>query len=113
MPLREQRLRQNLEEHQRRFTRIGSECNYSGSCQCRLALCDEKNNLVRSLSGVGTTGFHSLSWDLKINEVAPVPARGKAKPAPTPAALKYASKGKYKVKFINGSDSSETTVDIK
>ncbi len=81
--------------------------------EVKVEVYDEKNNLVRSLNGDGTTGFHSLSWDLKINEVAPVPAKGKAKPAPTPATLKYAGKGKYKVKFINGADSSETTVEIK
>ncbi len=74
---------------------------------------DEKNNLVRSLRGAGTVGFHSLSWDVKINEVAPVPAKGKAKPAPSSTVLKYAAKGKYKVKFVNGADSSEVSVEIK
>jgi hypothetical protein len=74
---------------------------------------DEKNNVVRALNGLGSTGFHSLTWDLKINEVAPVPTKGKAKPAVVPAPLKYAGKGKYKVKFINGTESSETTIEIK
>ena len=83
------------------------------AAEVKVEVYDEKNNVVRSLSGVGTTGFHSITWDLKINDVAPVSAKGKAKPATTPATLKYAGKGKYKVKFIHAPDSSETTVEIK
>ena len=74
---------------------------------------DEKNNLVRTLSSTGSSGFHSVSWDLKINEVAPAPAKGKAKPAATTAALKYAGKGKYKIKLTNGAESSEVTFEVK
>jgi hypothetical protein len=74
---------------------------------------DEKNNLVRSLSGTGSIGFHSLAWDLKVNDIVPAPAKGKAKPTPTAPALKYVAKGKYKVKFINGTENSEVTVEVK
>jgi photosystem II stability/assembly factor-like uncharacterized protein len=75
---------------------------------------DEKNNLVRTLSSTGAAGFHSVSWDVKINEVAPAPAKGKAKPAATTtAALKYAGKGKYKIKLTNGAESSEVTFEVK
>jgi photosystem II stability/assembly factor-like uncharacterized protein len=74
---------------------------------------DEKNNLIRSLTGSGVAGFHSLRWDLQVNEVAPPVAKGKTKPTPAPAALKYVSKGKYKVKFMNGAESSEVTVEVK
>lgn len=74
---------------------------------------DEKNNLVRSLSGIGTPGFHSLTWDLKVNNVAPAPPKGKTKPTPAAAGLKYVVKGKYKVKFINGTENSEVTVEVK
>lgn len=74
---------------------------------------DEKNNLVRTLTGTGVVGFHSLSWDLKINEVAPAPTKGKAKPTATTSALKYAGKGKYKIKFTNGAESSEVTFEVK
>ncbi|MEY4930548.1 MAG: hypothetical protein RI909_1272 [Bacteroidota bacterium] len=81
--------------------------------EVKVEVYDEKNNLVRTLSGIGTTGFHSITWDVKINEVAATPAKGKAKPAAVSSALKYAGKGKYKMKLINGSDSSETTVEIK
>ncbi len=83
------------------------------AAEVKAEVYDEKNNLVRTLRGVGTVGFHSLSWDVKISEVAPVPAKGKAKPAPASTVLKYADKGKYKVKFVSGADSSEVNVEIK
>ncbi|MBX2915015.1 MAG: glycosyl hydrolase [Cyclobacteriaceae bacterium] len=76
-------------------------------------ILDEKNNVVRTLSTTGAAGFHSVNWDLKINEVAAAPAKGKTKPAPTTTALKYAGKGKYKIKFINGTESSEITFEVK
>ncbi len=75
---------------------------------------DEKKNLVRKLTTSGTTGFQTFTWDIKVNDVLTAPAKAKAKsPAPTEPALKYASKGKYTVKFLNGSDSSEVVVEIR
>lgn len=81
--------------------------------EVKVEVYDEKNNLVRSLNANGASGFHSLSWDIKINEQASPPAKGKAKPAPVTKTLKYAGKGKYKLKFMSGADSSETSVEIK
>lgn len=75
----------------------------------RVEVLDEKNNVVRALSGKGEVGFHTLSWDLQVEEVV-VAAKGKAKPAPT---LKYASKGKYKLKFTNGAAVSEVVMEVK
>ena len=77
---------------------------------------DEKKALVRKLTTKGTAGFHTLTWDLKIAELTKAPAAKKGKGAQsavTPATLKYAGKGKYTLKFINGTDSSEVTVEIK
>jgi photosystem II stability/assembly factor-like uncharacterized protein len=74
---------------------------------------DEKNNLVQTLTGVGSTGFHSLAWDLKVNEVAPTPVKGKTKSVPAPSETKYVAKGKYKIKFSNGAESSEVTLEVK
>jgi hypothetical protein len=76
---------------------------------------DEKKAVVRKLTTKGTAGFHTLTWDLKIAEAAKAPAakKGKGAPAVTPPTLKYAGKGKYTLKFINGTDSSEVTVEIK
>jgi len=76
-------------------------------------ILDEKSNVVRTLTATGAAGFHSVSWDLKINEVVAAPAKGKTKPAATTPVLKYAGKGKYKIKFINGSESSEITFEVK
>jgi photosystem II stability/assembly factor-like uncharacterized protein len=81
--------------------------------EIKVEIYDEKNNLVRSLNTNGTLGFHSLSWDIKINEQVPPPIKGKTKPAPVTKTLKYAGKGKYKLKFINGAESSETALEIK
>jgi len=79
----------------------------------KVEVYDEKNNLVRTLTGIGSAGFHSLVWDLKINEVASAPAKGKSKSAAAITTLKYATKGKYKLKFINGSENSEVTLEVK
>jgi hypothetical protein len=81
--------------------------------EIKVEVYDEKNELVRSLNAQGTPGFHSLSWDVKINEQAPPPAKGKTKSAPATKTLKFAGKGKYKLKFINETESSETLVEIK
>lgn len=73
---------------------------------------NEKNTLVRKLSTSGSAGFNSFSWDLKIQAAANAPkGKGKAT-APSPATT-YASKGKYKIKLINGTETSETTLEIK
>jgi hypothetical protein len=74
---------------------------------------DDKNNLVQTLSSVGSMGFHSLTWNLKVNEITPAPAKAKTKPAPTASATKYVAKGKYKIKFSNGAESSEVTLEVK
>ncbi|MBX2956577.1 MAG: glycosyl hydrolase [Cyclobacteriaceae bacterium] len=77
---------------------------------------DEKKNLVRKLTASGSAGFQTFTWDVKVNEVAAAPAKGKGKskaPAPTEPTLKYAEKGKYTIKFVNGGDSSEVVVEIR
>jgi photosystem II stability/assembly factor-like uncharacterized protein len=73
---------------------------------------DEKNNLVRKLKASGVPGFHSLSWDVKVQEAAPQ-KKTKGKPAEPAGHRKYAAKGKYKFKFINGAETSEVTLEIK
>lgn len=78
---------------------------------------NEKNVLVRKLSADGSLGFHIFTWDLK---VADLPAqqetnsRKRKKPVTElPTVLKYAAKGRYKLKFINGSEISETDITLK
>lgn len=83
------------------------------AAEVKVEIFDEKNNLVRTLNAIGAAGFHSFTWDLKINEPAPAPAKGKTKAEPVSSKAKFAGKGKYKLKFSNGAESSETTVEVK
>lgn len=75
----------------------------------KVEILDEKNNVLRTLSAKGEVGFHTLTWDLQVEEQAPA-AKGKAKPALT---RKYAAKGKYKFKFTNGAAVSEVVLEVK
>lgn len=74
---------------------------------------NDKNVLLRKTSCSGEAGFQTFTWDVKIQEVLTA-KKGKAntKSVSTPQ-LTYASKGKYKIKFVNGSEAAETTLDIK
>lgn len=75
---------------------------------------DEKKTLVRKLTTTGTTGFQTFSWDVKVAEAVSAPAKAKAKtPVITEPVLKYAGKGKYTMKFINGAESNEVVIEIK
>jgi Uncharacterized protein related to plant photosystem II stability/assembly factor len=73
-------------------------------------ILDDKNNVVRTLEGSGSAGFNFLSWDVKIMTPA---ATEKGKKTTAPPSLKYAAKGKYKIKLSNGSESSEVSFEIK
>jgi len=81
--------------------------------EVKVEIYDEKNNLVRSMKTDGSKGFHSLSWDVKIHEAIPPQPKSKIKTTTVSSSLKYAGKGSYKVKFINGTESNETTIEIK
>ncbi len=82
--------------------------------QVNVEVYDEKKNLVRQLSTTGTAGFNTFTWDVKVTESAPVTPKGKSKnPAPAPSTLNYAGKGKYTVRFKNGTESSEVVVEIR
>lgn len=77
-----------------------------------LEIYDEKNALVRKLKASGTVGFNSISWDLRIERPAPTPAKKKKDGVPA-AATVYAEKGKYRLKFINGAETAEATLEVK
>jgi photosystem II stability/assembly factor-like uncharacterized protein len=81
------------------------------SADLTVEIYNEKNDLVRKLNTSGTTGFHSLSWDVKLQEASQKKTKGK--PAEPSGELKYAAKGKYKFKFLNGTESSDVTLEIK
>ena len=73
---------------------------------------DEKDNRINKLSAPGTKGFHSLRWNLKANSVKTEKVKGKEKQTVT-NVQEYVGKGKYKLKFINGSESSEINLEVK
>jgi photosystem II stability/assembly factor-like uncharacterized protein len=83
--------------------------------QIKVEVYDEKKVLIRQMTGSGAAGFQTFNWDVKVNEaLQPAPQKGKAKAQGAAApALKYAEKGKYTIKFSNGTDSSEVQVEIK
>ncbi len=77
-------------------------------------ILDEKNIIVRRLTTSGAVGFHTLNWDVRLSPPVPASAKSKAKAATVSAAeMKFAQKGKYKVKFVNETESSEVTVEVK
>ncbi len=76
----------------------------------KVEVYDEKNNLVRSLTTTGNRGFQTWAWDVKINEAKKTPPKKGVSETPQ---MVFAPKGKYKVKFVNGTESSETTVEVK
>ena len=71
---------------------------------------DEKNTLVRTLEADGAVGFHFLRWDVKINEVV---KEDKSRKQTSSSIATYARKGKYKIKFVNGTESSEVSIEVK
>jgi hypothetical protein len=78
-----------------------------------IEITDEQNSVVRKQSATGVQGFNHFTWDLKIQKAAPV-VKGKSKSAVAPnPELVFAGKGKYKIKFTAGTESSETIVEIK
>ncbi len=84
---------------------------YAGSkTSLKVEVYDEKNNLVRKWSSDTDTGFQLFRWDLKIGEpITPKIAKsGKLQPV-----SRYASKGKYTVRFASGVVTSDAIVEIK
>jgi hypothetical protein len=83
------------------------------TAEVTVEIYDEKNVLVRKTTTSGAQGFKTFTWDVKVSAPAATPAKKGAKPSAESSALNYASKGKYKLKFVNGAESSEVTVEIK
>jgi photosystem II stability/assembly factor-like uncharacterized protein len=78
-----------------------------------IEIYDEKNALVRKTTTTGTLGFNTFKWDVKVSPPLTT-TKGKSKTAAQPVEnLSFAAKGKYKLKFMNGGESSEVTVEIK
>ena len=74
---------------------------------------DDKNSLVRTLSVSGNAGFHTLLWDLKVEEGI-VETKGKKKPVQKATTnFVFAKKGVYRFKFTRDKELSEVSVKIK
>jgi photosystem II stability/assembly factor-like uncharacterized protein len=74
---------------------------------------NEQGKLVRNLTTEGSSGFHSMKWDLKTSPVTVEKAKTKKTVNQAVQPSPYAQKGKYKLKFINGSENSEVTLEVK
>ena len=81
--------------------------------QIQVEIMDDKNNVVRKMNFPGSLGFHYLTWDLKVDPVQQKTAKGKKVDATSSTQQVFASKGKYKIKFINGTETAEVPVEIK
>jgi photosystem II stability/assembly factor-like uncharacterized protein len=83
------------------------------AAEVQVEVFDDKNNLVRKFQAPGSAGFHVVKWDVKVHDPVAAGKKTKAKQEPV-GQLKFAAKGKYKLRFNNGLlDSSEVNVEIK
>jgi photosystem II stability/assembly factor-like uncharacterized protein len=72
---------------------------------------DDKNVLVRKLNAAGEVGFNTLVWDVKVD--GPIAKNKVKKSSETLPVTQYINKGKYKMKFLAGTESSEVTLEVK
>ncbi|ELR69437.1 Glycosyl hydrolase, BNR repeat precursor [Fulvivirga imtechensis AK7] len=63
--------------------------------------------LVRRLEGKGAKGFHTVKWDVKVQQA------DKKKKKKEEPEMQYAAKGKYSIKVINAASSDQTSLEIK
>jgi photosystem II stability/assembly factor-like uncharacterized protein len=82
----------------------------SPAASLKVEVYDAQKNLRRTLSAPASRGFHTIQWDLKLDEIA---AGGRKKKTVENPKLVYASKEKYTLRFINGTAESEIIVEVK
>lgn len=71
-----------------------------------ITVLNDKGQIIRTLNGSGEKGFHHLKWNGKV--AFPVKKRSKS-----PAVEVYIPKGKYQVKFSNGTASESLSLEVK
>lgn len=76
-----------------------------------IEIYDEKQNRVRRMTTDAGKGFHTFRWDVKIEDEQHAPKKRRST-VDQAVPLKYAPKGKYKIKLINGTDSSQVDLEI-
>lgn len=69
---------------------------------------NDKNELIQQMQGKSEKGFHITKWDLKVSDT-PITKRKKG----VSAKMVYAKKGKYTIKFSNGSQTDEVSFEVK
>ncbi len=85
------------------------------SPEVSVQIMDENNNVVATRKTTGSAGFNKFKWDVKVDAVTSMSKKDKTKPTPTSTVppSRYAQKGKYKLKFVNGAENSEVPLEIK
>ncbi|GIV37241.1 MAG: hypothetical protein KatS3mg032_1620 [Cyclobacteriaceae bacterium] len=78
----------------------------------KVEVLDEKGSTLRTLAAEGGMGFQRFNWDVKINGAQPSSEKSK-RVAAASENLVYAGKGIYRLRFSNGAETSEVTVEIK
>jgi hypothetical protein len=79
------------------------------SSRVDVKIFDEKQTLLREYAFEQTSGFHRLNWDLKMK----ISTTDKNKNNVQSDNYTFVGKGKYKVVFKSGSDSSEVVIEVK
>jgi hypothetical protein len=82
------------------------------SADVSVEILDEKNNVVARRKTNGSAGFHTFRWDVKVDNTTASDAK-KSKSPVVEKKSAYASKGKYKIRFVNGGENSEASLEIK
>jgi photosystem II stability/assembly factor-like uncharacterized protein len=76
----------------------------------KVEVFDADKNKVRVLDLSAAAGFKTFRWDLKVSDPISAKAEKSGKLSP---ATKYVGKGKYTLKFSNGTEVSEAIVEVK
>ena len=84
-------------KYRKAFTPKASLMYYVGKSgsKVKIEVKDKNGNVIRKMNGQSAPGFYNHQWDLKTDKGA------------------YIKKGKYKIKFTNGSASSEVNFMVK
>jgi photosystem II stability/assembly factor-like uncharacterized protein len=82
--------------------------NSSSGKQVSIEILNDKNEIIRKLSGSGEAGFQSVKWDLRTESARDLKQK---KSATLP--VDFAQTGTYKARFINGKETAESKIKIQ
>ena len=75
-----------------------------------IEILNAEGDVIRSLEGSSSQGYHTIVWDLKVNKKS---SKKKRKKADDQEESAYVVKGKYKIKFNKGSFSQTIDFEVK